>query len=393
MNYIKNKLKAYIPSGFMEATNKLGGLYIAGGSLSSLATNREINDIDCYFPSKVALVEAIRYMRDDLGAWCTFISDKSISWSVETEMGRVAFQFIYYGFYSSAHEIFNEFDFTICMAAYESISDSIVSDENFLLHNSQRHLEFNQNTKFPIISGLRVKKYEDRGYSISRRNFLKIMLAINEVKMNSWEDFRNQCGNLYGLNYLNDEDIPDAPFSVDAAFDVISKVSLAKTLPNTQYKIDPKTIDLVLSGEQVEICKVGSKIIFKENYGDKSALIECVQSGAVPSKKVSIKECFGPFLYKWVREDLTSFYDKDFQYTIGIEAIPRGKIYGRESPALFCFKKEDVGRSQYARQNNAKLLKCAYEEEDVIDFKHCKIILKKVVPVEIVEVAKESLKG
>jgi hypothetical protein len=38
-----------------------------------------------------------------------------------------------------------------------------VLHEDFLKHNSQRILKFNPTTDFPIISALRVQKYEDKG--------------------------------------------------------------------------------------------------------------------------------------------------------------------------------------------------------------------------------------
>ena len=92
---------------------------------------------------------------------------------------------IYYDYYETAEDIFKHFDYTINMAAYNLNTGEFSCHECFMLHNSQRVLQFNTGTRFPIISALRVQKYKERGYNISRKEFMKLLLSINKLNNGS----------------------------------------------------------------------------------------------------------------------------------------------------------------------------------------------------------------
>lgn len=376
--YLINKIESLVDKSFISHMNENGGFYLAGGCLTSLATNKDVNDLDMYFPSRGSLVAAIQWMQDS-SAWCCFLSEKSITYT----KGGLTYQFIYYNFYETAEDIFMEFDYTINMCAYSSITQSIIQHEDFMMHNAQRHLSFNPKTRFPIISALRVSKYLTRGYTIPRNEFVKIMLAVNKLEITSWKEFKNQCGNLYGLNYISDEVIRDKEFSIDTAFEVIENTSFEEK-SIVEFKIDPRIVDVVVSGKEIEYVNFNGKLLATIDHDNIDIIDDLIKSGNIPCKEVSVKEYIGEFLYKWVRTDLGSHAYPDFKYTLNKEcvAVPKGS-YSRGAPQLWMLPKDKLLHGGCYRGKGV-ILKCEYNEEDIIDIAGSDVLISKVTPVEIV---------
>lgn len=378
-DYIKTKLKYLINPQFIEGINKYGGFYIAGGALTSLATNKDINDIDIFFPNREALLEAVLFLKEDSAIYCSFISDKSITFSD----GATNFQLIYFDFYEKPEDIFKHFDFTICMAAYSSLTDEIIYHEDFLLHNSQRRLFFNSQTRFPILSSLRVQKYEKRGYSISKNEFLKVLFAVKGCEINSWKDLKNQCGQLYGCNFIKDEDIPDEEFSMEKALEVISKVNFEGSSVK-EFKYSPEVIDIVLKGEPIKYFILdGKKKHVQCRYNP--LIDDLISNGTIEGREVSLKDFIGPFIYKFVKSDYCSFHDSSFQYKFGEEAIGRGKqgysLSYKNNPLWFA-SQDNVCHAKYHSKDGARLIKCSYKEEDFLTFEGNFVIFHKATPIE-----------
>jgi len=143
---------------------------IAGGALTSVFTNKPVNDIDVYFRSKEAFSNVMReIMKTD--AWyadtisfnsaiVTHYTNKSILLRSDEQ----DVQLIAYKFFETPEEIFNDFDFTINMAALELKTKNLTVYNEFFKHNAQRYLGFNEGTRYPLVSALRVQKYKERGY-------------------------------------------------------------------------------------------------------------------------------------------------------------------------------------------------------------------------------------
>lgn len=377
-DYIVKKIKNILPESLIEVVNKEGGFYVAGGCITSIATNKEVNDIDMYFPSRKALVAAIRWMQEDT-AWCCFISDKSITYT----RGCQSYQFIYYDFYEYANDIWKHFDFTINMATYSTLGNCIVQQKDFLLHNSQRHLSFNPDTKFPILSALRIQKYEQRGYKIPRNEFVKIMLAINKLEINNWDDFKTQCGNLYGLNYIRDVDLKNKEFSIEAGLDIIQNTSFETGNSLDEYKVDPRIVDVIVSGETLEYVKFKDKIHVTLDHDWVDIIEDQMLDNLTNMKEISLKEYCGEYLYKWVDEDLRSHYDSSFQYELGKEAVAQGltRWINRE-PCLYMLTKDNI-LTGGCYKDKGIILKCEYEEKNIVSLDDSDILISKVIPVAV----------
>lgn len=192
--YEKNKLTSYIGKELYKKLKEYNAI-VAGGTITSIFTNNEINDIDVYFKCKEDAAEFIIDVAKN--NWILAKTDKAFLF----RYGELDVQAIYFKFFDNANEIFGTFDFTVCMGAYDFAQEEFVLHEDFLKHNSQRILSFSSSTAFPIISALRIKKYSDKGYYIGRAEYIKIMLTICNLKIETVEDLKKQIGGMYGEDY------------------------------------------------------------------------------------------------------------------------------------------------------------------------------------------------
>lgn len=187
--------------------------FIAGGALTSVFTRQPINDYDLYFKSEDAFVQAVEQAYDE-GFWCVDVSKRAVTFADNS----VIYQMMHFDWFPTAEAIFDAFDFTCVMAAYDFDTKEIVADDNFLTHCAQRFLRFHPGTRYPLASAVRVLKYQDRGYSIGKGDMLKIALACRKVEINSWDDLKDQIGGAYGTKVML---AADGDFSLDAAISAL----------------------------------------------------------------------------------------------------------------------------------------------------------------------------
>lgn len=237
-----NKLKKGFPSDLWKALADHGCI-IAGGAITSVFTNTEINDYDIYFRSKEDFTKIFKevyhdYYDDTLEYDLGFYD---VTASVVTKKalllfhGEAKIQFIVNDFYQTPQQIFEHFDFSCCMGALTMQDEKFVLYDNFLKHNAQKYLHFNPKTLFPLVSALRVDKYSKKGYSISKAQMLKVLCAVNAKNIDSWDKLIDELGGLYGTPA---EEIFDTsqPFSLESAIDQLDKVDITdKMQANCHY--------------------------------------------------------------------------------------------------------------------------------------------------------------
>jgi hypothetical protein len=191
------------------------GAFAAGGSVTSVFTGKDINDVDVYFKSHRAFEEAVIGAYDD-GFWCVDASRRAVTFS---DNGRIV-QYMHFGFFPTASAIFDAFDFTVCMGAYDYDSKEFVLHDDFLRHNAQRFLRFNPGTRFPLASATRVLKYQQRDYTIGKGDILKIALACRGVQIDTWNELKDQIGGAYGEKVILENE--GKPFSLEAAIEALT---------------------------------------------------------------------------------------------------------------------------------------------------------------------------
>ncbi len=235
----KNKLLALLGSDAVELL-KVSRAFIAGGALTSIFSDKEINDYDIYFRSKKDIVTFLRNALGEHGGdddnfpladedvaditpyafSCINCTKKSISVSHK----GLNLQLIHFDYFKSASDIFKSFDFTINMAAYDFLNEELVIDERFFPDLAQRRLVFNKSTDYPIVSTLRVQKYTERGYKISSKEMMKIGLAVADLELTSWQEVEDQLSGFYGVDVSDFFDRRET-FSLSRAIDMLDEVS------------------------------------------------------------------------------------------------------------------------------------------------------------------------
>lgn len=212
--------------------------FVAGGAVTSVFTNAKINDTDVYFKSRRAFELGV-YQAYEEGLWCVAASKRAVTFADRSN--NVA-QLMHFDFFPTADAIFEAFDYTVCMGALDLDagtkekwnSASLRFDEvgeahpesgfifhpDFMKHNSQRFLKFNPGTRYPLASATRVLKYQQRGYTIGKGDMMKIALAVRGVRIESWEDLKDQIGGAYGDKVVFDKE--DTPFTLAAAIEALT---------------------------------------------------------------------------------------------------------------------------------------------------------------------------
>lgn len=321
-------LKSLINDDVYKILQRLD-VMVAGGAITSLFSNRDINDLDLYFRSWDDLEVFITYMHDnelrcgdhdltpETNGWNKYkrayrrfktldgeslkdipfkifigektekqkeselisrlsrlraigqrdaydveesdyikplgMTDKSVMFS---NLSSPVMQCIGFDVFGSPQEIFDKFDFTINMGAFCFADESWHFDNNFLKHCSQKVLVLNPDTDYPIISMLRASKYQARGYTISRRETMKLGMSTSRLQVESWADAKKHLSGMYGTNVetLFNE---DRPFSFDLLFDkldsagdkLISSIASEKEkgVENSSFSLTPVSCFMTLN--------------------------------------------------------------------------------------------------------------------------------------------------
>lgn len=214
---LKNKIH---PDIWVQLENH--SCYIAGGAITSIFTGNSINDFDIYFRSRRDYYEFFSNLYNTITL--VYCSHNALSFIVNDgneESKNTVYQAVCTGYYENAEEIFNDFDYTINMGAYDCKTGEFVFDDRFMIDNARRALVFNPNTKYPVASALRMSKYKDRGYTISKSNILKIAFTIAKQNITTWEEFEGNIGGAYGeIVHINIDH--NTPFDLDTAMSLLS---------------------------------------------------------------------------------------------------------------------------------------------------------------------------
>lgn len=218
----------------MLSVLKEANAIIAGGALLSAFTQEPINDVDVYFKSKEDLTKAFVQLTKDWDS--VYLSHTSRSITLKDRDTDTIVQLIHFDFFDNAETIFKAFDFTVCMAAIElaeGIAPTLVMSDRFIVDVASKTLRFNNGTRYPYASLLRVRKYKERGYKIGKGNMLAIAVACSQQPINSWDDAQEQFGGLYG-NEIQLQVEEGQEFTAQALHDVTTSIceTASFSIPN-----------------------------------------------------------------------------------------------------------------------------------------------------------------
>lgn len=217
LDYYKSAIKNYF-----EKVDIPEGVHLAGGALTSIFSGVGIHDLDVYFRSPKALSEFL----DNNSIYIQSATNKALTCTITTSRySSVTLQCIYFDYFEKAGDIFDSFDFTVNMAAYDFDSDEFVFHPEFFKDLAMKKLVFNPKTCFPIVSMMRTQKYIKRGYSIANKDFRKIVLEVNKLDLSTKDNFIKQIGGMYSNVALVELLFwpEDKEFDIDEAMEIVSK--------------------------------------------------------------------------------------------------------------------------------------------------------------------------
>lgn len=306
---------------------------IAGGAITSVFKGVDINDYDVYFRTREDMNS---FLKSD---WCRShyrTSSKKAMNFVDWGHKNKLVQVVTIRAYPTFDDLWKDFDFTVCMGAYDCAEDKFYLHPDFVYDNMSNTLNFNKDTAFPIVSLKRVDKYKSKGYSINLANLYKIAFAINNLKVESYEDLCEQLGGMYGED-MDDvfDEIKDEPFDINKALEHLDKKDIDShqdflSKVNIPYSF---LVDLRI-GAPIYKHVMENRIFFYNEFGEifvvnanEKLWLEMLETSVHPIEKdINNSPLFPLRLMKYVKvnsidgvEDqyYTSFYDKSFTYEEG----------------------------------------------------------------------------
>ena len=362
----KNKLKAYLGKDIYNSLKQAKAI-VAGGMITSIFTNNEINDVDVYFRDNESLYG---FAKDNLGHVVSH-TKKATQYIDKVNGQDRLIQLIHYHTYDKVNEIFDTYDFTVCMGAFDFLTEEFILHKDFLKHNSQRLLRFNSGTSYPIISAIRVQKYENKGYNISKAEYIRILMTCMSLEISAYEDLKEHLGGMYGESYDRlFEDVKDEEFDLADAIERIANITLADT-----YFSEYKPIDYDVEAVLEDLDKA-EKVVVELIDGKYRILNDKLSyfNGLKIDKTVDVSEYFkDKKFYKFVKkvnDKYFSFYDGNFEYKIG-ETIKADKEYVKQAYSnsrgkLFFNHKDKIMKSGYHGRDGGVLIEVELLGENVI---------------------------
>lgn len=245
----KNLIKKTIGADVYDMLKDMK-VVLAGGAITSIFSGSEVMDYDLYFTDKEGLS---RLVAEVFGvSEEVYISpfDLIVKFATNRSMlcidkySKNKLQFIHYKVFKDAHDIFNSFDFEHVMGAFDFATEEFVFHDNFFKSLAQRNIVFNPNTDFPIVSMMRVQKYKERSYKISKAQMLRVAFTIAGRNYDSWEKVKSECAGMYGVapDDLFDE---TKPFSLEEVVRQLETVILNDKYINTKTPTFEECVELM----------------------------------------------------------------------------------------------------------------------------------------------------
>jgi hypothetical protein len=363
MEYRYETKRLFANIDFDDELNGVEKCWIAGGSVRNVFTNtmNEFNDYDLYFGSKNDLVNFL-YNIESSNRIVLDKTDKSltIKWGKDGPVVQV----IFFKFFESAEEIFNTFDFYCVMGAYNLIEDKFELHPEFLKDNAARVLRFNENTAFPIMSMIRVFKYEKKGYTISKPELVRILLRCMSLKIETFDELKKQIGGMYGEAFENMV-IEDSEFSYEKVLDSLKELSYSDDAffnknENADANIDNyyKFVNDLLGIKNRYFKFNDCFYSIRNNDLDQIYNVDNEEEIPCPIEPTIV--------YKWVKKTKDgkyfSYYDTNFEYKIGETIKPKNS-------SLYFAYIPGIKTASYYNNDDNVALECIVDVKNVRNYK------------------------
>ena len=209
--------------------------YVAGGAILSAVTKTEPADYDIYPKSRKAAVDNIYYLMEEEGCFIVNISDRAATLKCNSHTNengeRILVQVMMFDEFSSAKSIFDLFDFTVCMAAFDCDTKAYESHADFWPDVASKTLRFNPKTRYPLNSMMRIGKYRNKGYVLPTSEMIRMSLTLMQSDLpGSWDDLERAIGGTYGQQVRLHTD--GLEFSIENAIQLFDDLDVDMLMPN-----------------------------------------------------------------------------------------------------------------------------------------------------------------
>lgn len=184
--------------------DKLGTLFeqcvkhnaiLAGGSIADMFCDRKVNDYDLYFRTPEDAYDVYKFLHNQTDNIVN-ISKRALTFG---NCGSVV-QLVFMDYYNTPEELFDNFDFTVCMGAYDFANDKWCFSDRFVVDNCNKRIVVNKNTPWILNSFDRVDKYIEKGYKIEKRELLKMGLLASKIESSNVEQLKENLQGIYKMD-------------------------------------------------------------------------------------------------------------------------------------------------------------------------------------------------
>lgn len=210
--------------------------FVAGGAILSAVTKTDVSDYDIYPKSRQAMLDAIYYLMEEEGCFIVNISDRAVTLKSNEHKNdideRVIVQIMMFDEFETADKIFEFFDFTVCMAAFDCDTKEYHFHKDFWIDVAGKTIRFNPKTRYPLNSMMRLSKYRAKGYTLPTSEMVRMSLTLMQSRLpTSWDELEAVIGGTYGQQVkLHTE---GKEFSIQAAIDLFDDLNVDLLYPDT----------------------------------------------------------------------------------------------------------------------------------------------------------------
>jgi len=326
--------------------------FIAGGAILSLVTKSEINDYDIYPKNFDGFKSAISFFKRNSFSIAN-ISEKAITLTGWLDKTFYVVQVMLFDWSETVDTIFNNFDFTVCMAAYDFDNEKFIFHNEFYPDIASKTLRFNNNTKYPLASLMRVQKYNKKGFNIGRFEYAKIALALSKKGLpNSWAELESQLGGIYGKQIALE--CKDIEYTYDNAITILSNMDL--------------NFEEYLKDNSDEFSSISEKMIFNCFNNDHSEYIQLNDNKCCFVNDYFVNGAFSKKVF-----DITSMPKN-------VKKVTNRKLYGYSySDVSSYYNSSNIYASKKGADNNKKIRLVTFNSDDIndIDTYTSRLLFKK----------------
>jgi len=358
---------------------KKANAMLAGGAMTSIYRNKPIADFDLYFRSKSDIADVIDYLQERRFV-CMAKSDRSALFLKE----NIYINVIYFKYFNNLSEVFELFDFTCCMCGYDFKTDTIESHPSFYRDTLLGNIVYSAKSKYPLAALLRVQKYINKGFNVSKKEMIRMILHCQKTPVESMDDVADQVGSLYGTN-VKEAIGKIEPFSIDAVIERLSEIE------DTNFEPEEKKVlqidwDVELFKDLYYILDAGPHhCLCRAGRIQKKATNQEITDFCHKSYRLK----FPFYVYKHVKDagsnKLCSYFNPTFRYVVGQEVSSK-------DPGIYTYLPENLRNGMYKPRGNAVAIEIRVDcATDIISLSQSELRIKRGVATRIIE--KEEYDG